>query len=422
MRSRAELSLRILGVAAILAWIALALTPRSGGIVVARGSEVGGELERWTRDAAVAAVHVRVDTNPDAVTSAWLAALRRAGTEVTWSGEALSALAIESWPSAEPAGGTMVLVSADSGVLADALGPIDTLRGSAGLQVASFSGALAFTSGNQSARLTESREPRAQSREPNALFIAGTANWEAKFVIAALEEAGWIVDARLVVAPGQEVSQGAARTVEIARHSAVVLLDSTAAESVGGVEAFVRAGGGAVLAGDASRGRRVRELVRWRAGPRVIAPLGTLPGDTLWRGLSRGPLRLASGGAAVTLELRDGVPLVLARRHHAGRVLAAGYDDTWRWRMAGGESSVAAHRAWWSRAVARVAARPPTDVSLPAGAAPVARLHEVMGAPAELTGPGAATLPPQLIGNLLGFLALASLLGEWLLRRSRGAR
>jgi hypothetical protein len=61
---------------------------------------------------------------------------------------------------------------------------------------------------------------------------------------------------------------------------------------------------------------------------------------------------------AVVLESRDGVAMIAARRLDAGRVMQVGYDETWRWRMAGGDESTAAHREWWSRLVAAVAYAP----------------------------------------------------------------
>jgi hypothetical protein len=203
----------------------------------------------------------------------------------------------------------------------------------------------------------------------------------------------------------------------------VILLDSAAAETVRGVEEFVRAGGGVVVAGDASRGRRVAELVAWRAGTRETATLGTLPGDTVWRGLSRVPLWLTSAGAALPLEVRGDVPVVVARRHYAGRVAGVGYDATWRWRMAGGENGVAEHRAWWSRLVSSVAARPPViESDAIASAAPVAALHDALGPPSASGATPGTALPRAALANLLGLIALSALLGEWLLRRARGAR
>ena len=423
IRRRVEVVLRTVAAAAVVAWIVNAAVPRADGVVSVRGDELGDALPSWTRDASVGAVHVRLDTTPDAVTAAWLAAIRGAGTRLSWESDALVPVALETYPAADPAGGTIVLASVASttSILSDALGPLDTLESNAAtaLRLASLVGEVTLTSGEQPARATI-----AGGRAPKRVYVAGAAGWEAKFVVAALEEAGWTVDARLFVAPGLDVAQGAGRAaLDTSRHSAVILLDSAAAETVRGVEAFVRAGGGVVLAGDASRARRVAELIAWRAASRETAALGTLPGDTAWRGLSRVPMRLTSAGIALPLEVRSGTPVIVARRHHAGRVAGVGYDATWRWRMAGGENSVAEHRAWWSRLVSSVAARRPViESDAITGAAPVAALHDVLGPPSAPGDTPAGGFPRSALANLLGLIALSALLGEWLLRRSRGAR
>jgi hypothetical protein len=307
-------------------------------------------------------------------------------------------------------------------VLSDELGPVDTLAGSptpAALRLAAVEGDVTLRAGRHPARTTV---PTRGS--PRRVFVAGAAGWEAKFVVAALEESGWAVDARLFVGPGMDVFQGAgARTgLDTSRHAAVVLLDSVAAEQLRGVAEFVRSGGGVVLAGDASRARRVASLVAWNAGRREAAPLGTLPGDSAWRGLSRIPLDARGERLAIALETRAGRPMVSARRHFAGRVIGVGYDQTWRWRMAGGENAPAEHREWWSRIVAAVAARPPAIVQGAAGSAPLASLYQALGAPSLSTRAIPVTLPAGLLSNVLGALCLAALLAEWLSRRSRGAR
>lgn len=416
MRSRVELLLRVIGVAAVLAWIALALAPTaatSGAFVSV--ADLGRELPRLTRDGA-AAVHVRIDSLPGASASAWLAAMRRSGARVTWGGD-LAPLAVEAFRSAAPAGDVVVLAAAAPGaaVLEDALGVLDTLDGGGALRLASVEGTLSLATGSQVARVAPA--PR-ESQAPKAIHVSGPASWEAKFVIAALEEAGWIVDARLFVAPGRDIVQGRARPLDTATYAAVIVLDSVAAETARGIEAFARAGGGVVLAGDANNASRVRPLLAWRAAEREAAPLGVMPGDTAWRGLSRIPLVLASGPEALAVEGSARRAMVAARRHFAGRVAAVGYDETWRWRMAGGPNSVAEHRDWWSELVAGVALRPESGAS---GAAPVAALHAALGLPADaMRAPPA--FPRNALANLLGALALAALLAEWLLRRSRGAR
>jgi hypothetical protein len=158
-------------------------------------------------------------------------------------------------------------------------------------------------------------------------------------------------------------------------------------------------------------------------GRRETAPLGTLSADTSWRGLSRVPFDTIVGRRAIPLERRSGRAVVIARRHFAGRVVAVGYDQTWRWRMAGGDQGGTEHREWWSRVVASVAARPLVSGadSLTTSAAPLASLHRVLGPPTASVRVAPVLVSRNAISSLLGLIILATLLAEWLLRRSRGA-
>ena len=423
MRSRAEGLERVLRLVAVLAlagWVATVLRPSGSRTELATESALQRALMRWTRSDRVDSVRVQLDTVPDATSIAWLAALRGAGVRVSWFARDIPAVALEIYPAAEPAGGTIVLASAgESTVLSDELGPLDTLgptrRAS---RVTVVEGSLALTSGRQSARADV-----ALASAPRRVFVSGSAGWEAKFVIAALEERGWSVDARLALLPGQDVQQGPRAALDTGRYAAVILLDSVAAESTPGVERFVREGGGLVLAGGANAARRIAPLVAWRAREREAAPLGTLPSDSAWRGLSRVPFDTLPDRRALALEHRNGKLLVVARRHYAGRVVGVSYDQTWRWRMMGGDSGPAEHGVWWSRLVGSVVGQPySASRRLTTGAAPLAVLYAALGAPSS----GARTTPSALqqntLANALAGLVLATLLAEWLLRRSRGAR
>ncbi|HEY0970737.1 MAG TPA: hypothetical protein VGE02_07165, partial [Gemmatimonadales bacterium] len=139
------------------------------------------------------------------------------------------------------------------------------------------------------------------------------------------------------------------------------------------------------------------------------------------------PLRpVAVRADAVPLETRGGSVAVAARRVGAGRVVQLGYDETWRWRMAGAEGAPAAHRAWWSGLVAAAAYAPRgSDAAAVLDDAPVARLIAALGAPsAELAdgateGRGAVERgAPAWIFPLVAIILLA----EWASRRLRGAR
>ena len=132
----------------------------------------------------------------------------------------------------------------------------------------------------------------------------------------------------------------------------------------------------------------------------------------------------AMKGDAVALDRRGGNVAVAAKRFGGGRVMQFGYLDTWRWRMSGGENSVADHRKWWTNAVAGVAYAPAVTPETPSLAddAPVARLIESLGQPAPaIRGPLASKAASVSLWWLFAILSL-SLLAEWVSRRSRGVR
>lgn len=405
---------RGIALAALLLWIVNAIVPRSGAPSVVRGDALAGALPALTSNAS--GVVARLDHVPGAKERDWLAALRDAGDSVQWTGD-IAPIALETFAAADPSRGAFVLVSAPTrSTVGDSLGAIDTLDiVPATVRVGDVRGGITLTSGPQVARA-----PVAPAVAPRRVLVAGSASWEAKFVIAALEEAGWQVDARLRVRPDAVVGADGIIVADTGRHSAVILID-TSARMVAGLDGFVRAGGGLVLAGESSRLRSVASLVAWHAGARESAPLGTLPGDTLWRGLSRVPFIRIDTARAIVLERRGANPVIVARRHHRGRVLAVGYDETWRWHMAGGGNSVADHREWWSRHVASVAFRSPPTRNLATGSAPLAALHASLGPARPAVLPSTAW-PRAFLGNLLGAIALAGLLAEWFLRRLRGKR
>lgn len=412
-RVRVERVLRAVGLAAVAVWILLALRPQAGRSERATTRNLPESLDRWTRSDAIGSASVHFDTLPDEAHTAWLRALQGAGVPVHWSLDAGDAVAAEVYPAADPAGGLVVLLGGDSArrmVLGDALGPIDTTE-SHSVRLAGVQGDLTVGSARQRVSLAPPAPAPA-----GRILVVGTAGWESKFAIAALEEAGWLVSARLAVGPDAEVVQGSQAPLDTARYAAVVLMDSAAAERARGVERFVRSGGGVVLVGDASRASQVAGLTAWRALSREVAPLGSIAEDSAWRGNSRVPFT-AVANRSLVLERRAEHATLLARRHFTGRVLAVGYDQSWRWRMTGGDSAVAAHRAWWSSLAASVALRPAASGS--AGAAPLARVFSALGDPSR-SGITADRLRWDLLARLLAIVALASLTAEWFLRRARG--
>jgi hypothetical protein len=164
----------------------------------------------------------------------------------------------------------------------------------------------------------------------------------------------------------------------------------------------------------------VRALAPARAGDRLpgrilLAEDSVTPRDLPLRAL------FSLRSDAVTLERQPAGPALAARRAGMGRVLAVGYDESWRWRMLGGTSGLAAHRRWWSSAVGSVA--PERSGAAPAGgdAAPLASLVSALGSPSNPveSSPHSARNPLPLI---LLLIIAACLLAETASRRFRGER
>lgn len=419
---RIERILRAIAALALAVWVLNALRPAPSRVAIADGAQLAATIKRWTTAEIAPTLHVRLDTVPDAVHAAWLAALRAAGARVSWSSSSIPVTAVAAFRSPEPSGDVVVLSTAlgdGAPVLSDDLGPIDTLTGARLTQasrVPDSEGTIVLTADGQPARAHV-----ASALEHRRVLVVGTPGWESKFAIAALEERGWLVDSRLQISPEHVVARGSRAALDTSRWSAVVLLDSAAAEATPGVERFAREGGGVVLAADASKARNVGALLSWRAATREIAPLGTAAGDTMWRGLSRIPLDVRAAPGAIACETRHGRTFVAVRRHYGGRVAAVGYDQTWRWRMAGGENSVAEHSAWWSRIVASVAMRSANVTNANMGSAPLASLYDKLGPPAPAPRALAGVAASSALSHILGAFLLGALLAEWMMRRKRGA-
>ena len=422
VRISLERALRVLTllVLAFAAWNAT--RSRSHQPSVTSGSdELRASLARWTT-AAPRSAHLALDVAPSGETRDWLRALRRAGTEVTWRGQRIPPLAIELAPVVNPRGGWKLWMAAPAGAriaVADAMAPIDTVVAPAG-------GASVFApvaTGTLTATVDGHRASAGvrDTLAPRRVLVLARATWEAKFVISALEEAGWSVDARLSVAPGVDVTQGVARLPDTARHAAVVILDPPAPSTAAAVARYVRGGGGAVLSGASARGGALAEIAAGGVRARVRGSTMTFADDSPRRALAF--LAIAPRVDAIVLEERDGGVAAAARRVEAGRVVQLGYDESWRWRLAGGAHAVDAHRAWWSGIVSSVAYR----AALPVGGdvhdddAPLARLVDALG-PASTearTSPESTRWSPPAV--LLFGLATGLLLLEIASRRLRGA-
>ncbi len=402
-------------------WLATGARRATGEHRVARSAALADSLASWTLDPRADSLHVALDELPPPQQRAWLGALRRAGAAVSWSSAGVAPVALAVEPLNGPASGVRALFAAPVGsrvVVSDSLGVLDTIvtaGPSASLRALGVIGtARALAGGTES-----SARPR-DSLESRSVAVLGSVGWEAKFVIAALEESGWKVSARLAVAPGIFVRQGSVK-LDTSTTGVVVVLDSTAAGDADAVERFVRSGGGLVLAGDASRSARFARLAAGRVGTRVSAASISFADSTPRRALGFYPIAARDG--AVAVESRDGATVVAARRVGAGRVVQVGYDATWRWRMQGGGDSPDAHRDWWSMVVGSAAYRASHPLAQNAEAldpAPLAATFAALGEPvAPQHASAAPAAPPTLRGWMLLAL-LAMLLAEWASRRLRG--
>jgi hypothetical protein len=417
------------GALALAAWQRLAPAPAPARVVATADERALPEaLARWTTTPTPAA-RVALDTLPDARTRAWLRALDAAGTAIAWRTAATPALAAAAEPAREPVGGVQLAIAAPAGAplaARDALGALDSVRaedGGARFALPSAGAGLQVRTAGGAARL----DPPAPARLGEVLLLA-RAGWEAKFATAALEEAGWRVRARFALGPGIVVAQdgAAARapSLDTAAVAAVVALDSSAAALAAPIAAYVRRGGGLVLAGEAARVPALAAL----AGAALDEPVRD--GDATLRPLAR------PRADAVPLEWRPlggrRALVAVARRVGAGRVVQLAEEETWRRRLTGGDPD--AHRAWWSRTVASaayapsppVAMRPASPLDPPAREpAPLVATVATLGAPSSGgradDAPPAAPGPRRLPDALLVGGALAALLAEVASRRLRGA-
>lgn len=411
------LVLVVLGVAA---WRA-ARPPVEQDVERAGSADLASALSRWTL-APPRRVDVTLERAPNRSERDWLRALRRAGTPVAWRGDEIPALAVELAPVASPRGGMTLWIAAPAGArvaVADAIASIDTV-------VTTVGGAKLFAPITADAITASIGDHRASTSArdtliPRRILVLGRAAWEAKFLIAALEETGWLVDARLAVAPGVEVTQGVSRAPDTARHAVVVVLDAPSATTGAALTRYVRSGGGAILTGTSGNSPSLAAIAVGRGGARIRPSSIAFADDAPRRALAF--LAITPRGDAIVLEERDGRVAAAARRADAGRVVQLGYDDTWRWRLAGGPTALEAHRDWWGALVSSVAYRATIPLARAArdDAAPRARLVDALGpssSPAGASPSRTRWLPsPALLFVLVSLLLVAEVTS----RRLRGA-
>jgi hypothetical protein len=428
MRVRVEQVLRAIVIAALALMLWQSLQEESDSVsksISARGAGVGSALAEWSSmSKPPRGIHAELDNTPSPLERAWLGALSGAGSRVTWSG-AISPVMIEAEPVASPAGGTRILLAAPSGssiAISDDVGPIDTLQA----QHMGGSLGLSSTAGRVTARSKGSVAStlRRDSLTIRKVLVIGDAGWESKFVVAALEEEGWKVDAFIRVAPGVDVTQGAAVAIDTSRYSAVIALDGAVSPYANRIVEFARRGGGVVLTPEAAT-LDVMAPLRVGVAGRASADAGGVQtaGSVTLTTLPLAPITsLRSDGVA--LEQRAGTVAAAARRVGAGRALQVGYEDTWRWRMAGGEGAVRDHRLWWTELVSSVAYAPrlpQSESKVATDEAPMIGLVAALGpatrseSTAMLSGPSSDSM-----AWLFALLALG-LLGEVTSRRLRGA-
>jgi hypothetical protein len=363
-------------------------------------------------------LHADLATTPDAWVVDWLAALAHSGHAVTWSGSP-PAVAMSSEPLADPSGAVRIDIAAPARtfvVLRDSASIVDSVR-------VDHLGATVVTpiavgpvAGSASGQQFAADAPGAARFR--AIVVVGDASWEGKFIVSTLEERGWPVIARFHVAPNIDVGQGVVLPLDTSRVAAVIAIDTTIQSLGAALERFVRSGGGLILAGRSSLAPSMRLLSPGVLGARTHPSV--LPADTIGLG-STGfyPVAtLASDGVALA-RLSDGLA-VAARRIGAGRVMQVGFDDSWRWRMAGATGSETAYRDWWGRAVASVAYLPvASSLNSSVESAPLAHLIDRLGPPRS-TAPEVASrsIDPRLLLALI----MIFLSAEWASRRLRGLR
>jgi hypothetical protein len=375
-------------------------------------------MEGWYRDGLPAAVDVRLTAWPTVAQRDGLAAMRSAGTRVSWS-HTLSAIGVEAEPTLDPLGAvavraTGVLDDGEGLVLQDELGRLDTVAagpGALGSRTVTFGSRIGGWVGDR--MVLETSVPRVDG---GMAVVLGRVGWEARFLIEALEARGWSVAARLEVAPGRFVTQGRPTPLDPDRVAVVFVVDASASALVRGLRAFLSSGGGVVLYAAA-----VSDPALERLAPAAVGA-GRSTGGARFASTSRAALPVRTLGRlapdAIVLDQRDGQPVLVGRRMGAGRVLLLAYTDLWRWQMSG--DTTVGYQHFVSDLAASAGRRVVRDVA-PAsvyGAAPLAAIAAGLGTPSS-PGPTRGPARSERWLALLAGLVFAALGAEWASRRLR---
>ena len=385
---------------------------------VASSRDLAKPMSEAITNPAVSRISVKVDSTLSRSDRDMLAALARSGVAVHWSGNAPT-LALEVLRQRDPSSaGRMLVLGGDRTVVADSAGVLDTVRAASGATMESETvvGSVRASTGTFAAR-AEAPAPII----PRAVLVLGRAGWEAKFVIAALTESGWIVRASLPASPTVTVRDAGVLPIDTSRYDVVVALDSSAADVAPAIAKFVVQGGGLVAGAGALSLDALRGVAPAAASARVPGRILLAEDSVTPKDLPISALVSLRREALPLARERPGIALA-ARRAGAGRVLAIGYDESWRWRMLGGSTGLAMHRTWWSHAAASVAPERGAASEIDnSDAAPRAALIDALGEPS--TDATRDTAPPgqPLPIAILAAIALL-LLAEVASRRFRGVR
>ncbi|MEP7380403.1 MAG: hypothetical protein ABI910_01885 [Gemmatimonadota bacterium] len=432
-----EQGCRVLALAALGTLIWRAWRPPMSGerpVVTRSTASIPSALARATR-APLAALDLTIDSLPGPRDRAWARAVAATGTVVRWrrardlrpdvdSLHAWAPLATALEPIADPSGRVRLVALGPPGsslAIGDQAGSVDSTK----LSRTGTRTLDAMLDGLVTARIPGgvSSSARRDSLVVRPVLVLADAGWEGKFIVAALEEAGWRVDARFAVAPQVSVRQGRDVPIDTAHYSAVIAVDASVVPRAASIVRFVRDGGGLIVGGAAASLPSLVGILPARGAAAVSPTLGAVVSEEPRRGLDGVELTLARNGALV-LDRTAGRVRVAAARVGVGRVLVLGYDDTWRWRMEGGADAPRLHRAWWSAMAASVVRAPlvALEGTPDVDETPFASLVASLGMPDDAPRAARPPLSSTAWEPVLFALVLGALLTEWTSRRFRGAR